>query len=229
MKILTFLLGSFFFSLSLIGQDEVIVLESFNRLSAAGGFYITIYEGTPKAEITVHRGKFENIQMEVRKGELEIKYNQGKWGWNSGNHKIDIDLYVTNLEAISTAAGTSVYGEFTLSAPEFTADASSGSSISVEVMADEVEVDISSGATVELEGNTKELSVDISSGASFNGKKLEASIVDADASSGASAKVWATKSLSADVSSGASIKYRGEPKELDLDSGKWSGGSIRKM
>ena len=216
-------------SLNLSAQDEVRKLDSFDVLSVSGGFNVDVFQGEPKAEITVERGELDAISMHVRNGELQIKYENKKWGFNNGSHKINIDLYVPNLEAINTSAGASVYGEFLFNSNDFSADASSGSSISIEVRATDLEVDVSSGATVEIEGSTKNLEVDVSSGASFNGKKLEAREVEADASSGASAKVWATKSIDANASSGASIKYKGNPSSTDLDSGKWSGGSIKKI
>lgn len=218
-------------SLGLIAQNEVSTLENFDALDVSGGFDVSIFEGSPKAEITVNKGDLEGVKMKVKNGTLYITYEKNKsgWGWNSGSYNIDIDLYVPNLEEISTSAGADVYGEYKFTAEDFEVEASSGSKISIEIDAQYVEVDASSGAFIEIEGDTKSLEVDISSGAAFNGKKLEAEKVEADASSGASAKVWATERISADASSGASIRYKGDPAKTDLDPGKWSGGSISRM
>lgn len=229
-NVLTILLCSLAF-ISLTAQDDVRTLENFEALSVSGGFDISIYEGSPKAEITVNRGELEGVKMEVKRGELIIKYQSKKsgWGWNSGSHNIDIDLYVPNLVEISTSAGADVYGEFAFEADDFEAEASSGSVMSIEVIANFIEADVSSGAVLEIEGKGQTLDVDVSSGASFKGKKLICEKVDADASSGASAKVHATKKIVADASSGASIRYKGNPTNKDLDPGKWSGGSISEM
>lgn len=231
MKNLIFLFLSLSMVLGLSAQDDVRTLEAFDALDVSGGFDISIFNGSPKAEITVNKGDLDGVKLSVKNGTLYISYNNKKngWGWNSGNHNIDIDLYVSNLVEISTAAGADVYGEFKFKAEDFEAEASSGSKISIEIDADYTEVGVSSGAYVEIEGDTKSLEVDVSSGASFVGKKLEAEKVEADASSGASAKVWATERISADASSGASIRYKGDPAKTNLDPGKWSGGSISRM
>lgn len=231
MKNLLFLLFIISFNTVTLAQDDIRTLESFDAIDVSGGFDISIFEGSPRAEIRVNKGNIEGVKMYVKKGELFIKYESKKsgWGWNSGNHNIDIDLYVPNLVSIETSAGADVYGEFKFTADDFEAEASSGSKISIEVDAEYTEVDVSSGAYVEIEGDTGTLEVDVSSGASFNGKKLQAEKVDADASSGASAKVWATRKINADASSGASIRYKGDPDKKSLDPGKWSGGSISPM
>ena len=99
----------------------------------------------------------------------------------------------------------------------------------ISVEASSVDSDVSSGASTRISGSTKRLNVDVSSGGSFVGSDLEANDVDADVSSGGSVKVWAKKSLTADASSGGSIKYKGNPDKTNIDSGKYSGGSVRKM
>ena len=68
-----------------------------------------------------------------------------------------------------------------------------------------------------------------SSGGNYNGRNFESKKVIVNASSGGSATVWATDSLKANASSGGSVKFKGDPKQRDIDVGKYSGGSIRQM
>lgn len=225
LQILAFLsLGLF-----LNAQDESRSLEAFDNISVSGSFDVDLYKGSPKANITMVKGDIEDLKMEVKRGTLYISF-KNKTGWSVGNNRqADIDLYVKDLSAIEVSAGSSVNSEFTLMATEFNADASSGASLSIALECKDLDADVSSGARIEIEGSSDKLNVDVSSGGSYNGKRLKAKDVDADVSSGGSIKVWVTESLEADASSGGSIRYKGEPRQTDLDSGKWSGGSIKKI
>lgn len=216
-----------FSGLSIYAQSEVRDLNNFDQLRVSGNLDVTLQEGSPKAEITMVKGDIEELEIKQKGSELHIKFRD-KVNWTN-KRKATIVLYTGDLNSIDVSAGADVVGEFTHTVSKFSADASSGGSISVAVETKSLEADVSSGAQIDIEGSANDLNVDVSSGGSYNGKQLAAKNVDADVSSGGSIKVWATESLEADASSGGSIKYKGDPKQMDIDSGKWSGGSIKKM
>ena len=210
-------------------QDDVRRLSSFTELSVSGGITVDLFEGQPKAEIEMIKGDIDKLVTEVKGDKLKIYFDNGKWGWSNGNNKAKIKLYFRSLDEISVSAGSSLEGHSLIKADRFDADASSGARMEISVEASSVDSDVSSGASTRISGSTKRLNVDVSSGGSFVGSDLEANDVDADVSSGGSVKVWAKKSLTADASSGGSIKYKGNPDKTNIDSGKYSGGSVRKM
>jgi len=227
MKNLFILLSFILFSFSGNSQSEVKSLDDFSKLKVSGSIDVYLYEGSPKAEITMLKGDRDELQVIQKGDKLQFKFKD-RMNW-SNKRKAKIDLYVENLDAIDVAAGAEVTSEFTLSADEFNADASSGGSISIALETNAIDADVSSGASIDIEGSSRELSVDVSSGGSYNGKRFSAKDVDADVSSGGSIKVWATEKIKANASSGGSIKYKGDPKNVNIDSGKWSGGSVRKI
>ncbi len=228
--IFTLTISMLFFGL--IAQDDTRNLDNFEELSVSGGIKVELVQGdTPKAEIDILKGELDNLVTEVDGDELKIYFSRKgkKWGWGSNNGQARIKLYFVGLTDIDASAGSTVEGEDVIRSKDFDIDVSSGSRVKVHIETGDIDVDVSSGARVDLKGFAIRLDVSVSSGASFRGEDLEVKEVDASASSGGSARVWATNKLDANASSGGSVKYKGNPQEVDIDSGKYSGGSITKM
>lgn len=230
MKALFIVFSLFLFS-SINAQEER-QLQSFESLDVAGGIYVTLIKSNEnKAVIKMISGDENSVLVtDVINGELDIQFEKKKkYNWNTGNRKAEIDLYYRSLDGIEVSAGAKVYGDETLDAKNLELDASSGGSIKLYIDVADLEVDVSSGASISLDGNAINSEVDVSSGASYRGSGLQTESTKVSASSGASAKVWANKRINADASSGGSVKYKGEPKDVDIDAGKYSGGSVRKI
>ena len=218
----------FLLSTTLSAQDTTRQLSDFSELDVSGGISVDLHYGSPKAEINMIKGDIEKLKTVVKGNTLKIYFDNGYWN-KGGNNKAGIDLYFNDLKSVSVSAGSKVESDVLIKSETFDADASSGSRLELNIEALSVDSDVSSGASIRMEGMTKKLNVDVSSGASFKGSALKSKKVDADVSSGGNIKVWATESLSADASSGGTVSYKGNPSKTDIDSGKWSGGSVRKM
>lgn len=217
-----------FMGSGVIAQDATRHLDDFNALKVSGGISVDLFYGSPKAEIDMIKGDIDKLKTVVKGNTLKIYFDNGYWG-GGGKNKAHIDLYFEDLNNVSVSAGSNVECGEVIKTSSFDADASSGSRLELNLDAGSVDSDVSSGASMRLEGLAKKLNVDVSSGGSFKGSALKTKNVDADVSSGGNIKVWATESLSADASSGGSVQYKGNPSKKSIDSGKWSGGSVRKM
>lgn len=224
-------ISSMFFSLSVNAQDKTFDLSSFTSIDASAGISVTLYKGEPRADIIMKKGDIDDLVIKQSGKNLELNFKKTKsFFGNSGNRQAVVSLYYdTDISDVQVSAGASVECDETMKVNSMDCDASSGGSIELIVESNRTDVDVSSGASIIMEGTTVHLDVDVSSGASFNGKNFKAENVDADSSSGASAKVWVTNEIDASSSSGGSIRYKGDPTKTDIDSGKWSGGSISKM
>lgn len=211
-----------------VEAQEIKNLDQFSKLNVSGDISVQLMQGDPKAEITMTEGNRDELIVEQSGKSLTLRFkNSLKW---QNNRSANIVLYNNgDFKKINMSAGSTLESDVEFTMNDCSVSVSSGATLDIIVEAESLDVDVSSGAEASLEGSAQTLNLDVSSGASFNGKTLEASKVDADASSGASAKVWVTSHLSADASSGASVKYKGSPKTTDIDSGKWSGGSVKKM
>jgi len=146
MKNLILLLSLFLFN-SLQAQQESLSLKAFDQLNVAGSINITLYEGSPKAEITMIQGDRDELEVIQKGNKLRIKFkNRINW---SGKRKANINLYVQNLVSISVAAGAEVYSEFTLKANEFYVDVSSGAELSIALETKMLDADVNSGGSID--------------------------------------------------------------------------------
>ncbi len=215
-----------FSSLILIGQSRNF--NDFSGIKVSGNLKVELVNSDQNmVEIEMIKGDIENIITEVKGDVLHLKVKQ-KWGWGNKT-KASIVLYHDGVNQIDASAGATLKSVDHINSTELDIDVSSGATAKVAVECSKLKVNVSSGATAKLSGHCKEQYIDVSSGATYKATSLASDNVDVDASSGASAKVWATKSITANASSGGSIKYKGEPENTKLDAGKYSGGSIRKM
>jgi len=227
MKYLFYLI-SFLSTITLNAQDETRHFEKFTGIDVAGNISLNIYKGDSKADITILKGKLENLETELKNDILYVKFKNKLR--NLGNiGKAEIDIYTNDLNYLEASAGSSAKVISSYSCDNMEIDASSGSSIKLTTEANSVKMDVSSGASVDIEGETESLKIKASSGGSSNAKLLEAEIVDVKTSSGANAKVWATEKLVAKTSSGGSVRHRGNPATKEIDAAKYSGGSVKKM
>ncbi|MBT8231464.1 MAG: DUF2807 domain-containing protein [Saprospiraceae bacterium] len=232
MKNIYILLLSFAFSITISAQQkETRSLNNFTSLKVSGGISVELLDGEPSAEIEVIKGEMEDLVTEVKGNTLYVKFGRkGMFNWNSGNRKAHVALSGgLDVNEIDVSAGAYVGSDDMVKNSEVDLDASSGGSIEIEIESGETYASASSGGSIKLSGMTKNLDAEASSGGSINGKKLQAKNVKAEASSGGSASVWVTDELEASASSGGSVTYKGDPGTKDIDVGKYSGGSVRRI
>lgn len=228
MKTFNTLLLSLFIVVS-YAQDKVVDLDSYSAVNVSEGIEVEMIEGPNKAEINMLKGDIADLEIDIKGSTLVIGFKKNKGNfWN--NRDAEITLYYNqDITEVSVSSGASVYNSSPFNNDDFEADASSGGSLNLMVNSDDIDVDVSSGASIQIGGESNSLTVDVSSGATFKGKKLASKSVKVDASSGAGATVWAEESIKASASSGGSVRYKGDPQDKELDTAKYSGGSIRKI
>jgi len=226
-----FILGLLTNSSDVQRDTETRNLDKFTAVEVSGNITLTLVQSDEhKAEIELVKGDLSKLVTDVRGNTLKVKFkNKDGWNWGGNQNKANITLYFADIEILEASAGASVGGDDTIQAEEMSLDASSGASVRIDLECNNLDVDVSSGASLRLKGSTETQKADVSSGASYNGVEMIAEKVKIDASSGASAKVFASKEIKAEASSGGSIKYKGDPDKTNLDPGRYSGGSIKSM
>ncbi len=217
-------------SFCLSAQKEQRGLSNYNFIDVAGGIRIELFDGEPKAEINVIKGELDRLITEVKNGTLHIKFEKNSGFWNNGGQKAEIKLYgAQNIEGIDASSGSRVYSESFVKSDDFELGVSSGARVDLHLQSGSVSASVSSGASVDIEGEGRTINVKSSSGGKFDGKKFKCENAEAKASSGGAAIVWATDSFSAKASSGGLVKYKGDPKHVQVDVGKYSGGNVSKI
>jgi len=202
-------------------EESRDVSEDFTAVEASEGLDVYVTQG-PVASIDVEADEniMELIATDIRNGVLRIHSLE-----NIGRATKNIYVTLPEVTALSTSSGADLWSKDVIKATKLDLDASSGSDLHVEAIAEEISADASSGADIKVSGTTDRLYADASSGADVNAKGLLSKTCYADASSGADISVNVSESLTADASSGADISYTGDAK---VRKNKSVSGSVHK-
>ncbi len=197
----------------LVFAQTTRTVSSFAALKVVGNIKAELIQSnTPKVEISVLKGDVADVITEVKSGELTVKMKNSSWGMKSP--KATVTIYYTDLQEIYASSGSNISSKQSVNGRNISIQASSGSSILLDIKSDKIDVDASSGSSVNLSGTSGLGKFDASSGATIAASNLNTKNAEAGASSGASVNVWATETLKSDKSSGGSVKCKGEPKRF---------------
>ncbi len=206
------------------GQNsETRDLSAFTGVKVSEGISVYLKKGDKEsARVEVTGTNPSNVITEVSGSYLKVHMRDGNY------RTVNAKVYVTykNIDKLSASSAGNIYSEEALKANSIEINASSAGTIEVSIDATRVEAGASSAGDLEIKGKAKTVLVDVSSAGEIDAYDLEAEDVEAEASSGGSAKVSVSKGLRAHASSGGSIRYRGNPDKSITDSS--SGGSVKK-
>jgi DUF4097 and DUF4098 domain-containing protein YvlB len=222
-KFSTLAIVIFLFSTAVAQQTETRELDSFSGVKVAEGIDVFLKLGDEEqATIEVTGTDPSNIITEVSGSYLKIHMKDGRY------RSVNAKVYVTyvKLDKLSASSAGSIFSEGTIQANSIEISASSAGSIDITIDAGSAEVSASSAGDVELKGRARKIFADASSAGEIDAYDLQADEVEAEASSGGSAKINVRESLYARASSGGSIRYQGNPDRSNTNSS--SGGSVRK-
>ena len=197
---------------------------SFNGVKVAEGIDVYLKKGDKESVKVEATGvKLENVLTEVSGSYLKVHMRDGNY-----HGHVNVKVYVTyvQLEKLSASSAGSIYSETVVKSNSLELSCSSAGNIEILVDAQTMEVSASSAGEMELKGKTKSITAEASSAGEINAYDLESQNVEAEASSGASVKVFVIEELDAHASSGGSVRYRGNPNKANTDSS--SGGSVKK-
>jgi hypothetical protein len=201
-------------------------LSNFTSISTSGSVQVELIKSDKnRAEYSISKGNKEDLYIEVKGSELEVKIKSNYKFWNRSETKASVTIYYTSLSGIDCSAGSKITAKSEINTSSMEIETSSGSSCMIILKSENLKVRSSSGSKVSITGDVKQASYEASSGARIDANHLESKIADADVSSGGSITMHVSKKLTAEASSGGSIKYRGNPESTDIDSGM--SGSIK--
>lgn len=228
---------------TLAQQEETRSLSSFDEVSAQEGIDVYLEKGSSEtARVVTERIDLDDVLTEVSGGRLKIHIDGNK------TRNINVQVYVTfvSLEALAASSAASIEvedpietdGEFevdvssagnieaTISAESIEIDASSSGDADLEVDVEEVDAEVSSSGEIKISGTAINQEVQTSSAGRYEGFGLQSEEANVSSSSGSSARVSCSRDLDASASSGASIRYKGDPKYVNVNNS--SGGSVRR-
>jgi len=189
-----------------IAEDRREITEEFTVVSASEGIDVFVTQADD-FEITVEADEnvIDLIGTDIKDGRLRVHAIK-----NIGRATKKVYVSLPEITALNSSSGADLTSKNVIEANKISLDASSGSDLQVELMADEVDASTSSGADIKVSGEANFFIADASSGSDIKARSFLVKKCTADASSGADISVNVSESLTANASSGADISYSGD-------------------
>ena len=202
-------------------EDSREITDEFTEVYASEGLDVFVTQDDEfKIVVEADENVIDLIGTDIRDGRLKIHCIE-----NIGRATKNIYVSLPNVTALKSSSGADLEAQNVLEVKHLTLDASSGSDIELDVIAQEIKASTSSGADIKVTGTTDVLHADASSGSDIRASNLKAKTCYADASSGADIDLYVSESLVADASSGADISYSGD---ASVKKNKSVSGSVHK-
>lgn len=205
-----------------VTTEKRIVQGDFKNICVSNAIDLVIIQ-SDSTEITVEADS--NLQKEivttVENGTLVVKCKFSSFR-NITKKKVTVKMPA--IDKIEASSAASVSSKGVLQGQDINLEASSASTMNLNVESDNITCETSSASSIKIEGKALKIRISASSGSTIDAKKLFANEVQADASSGSNISVHPIVSLKAEANSGGSINYDIAPKTIEKTSN--SGGSI---
>jgi len=203
---------------------EIRDVHNYYGIKASSGIEVILTMGnSERVEIQAGDQIIQKVYTEVHNGVLEIGIKFGSWH-NTSHESIKAYVSATQISSLNTSSAANISSTNTIKGKNLKLDASSGSTIKIDLQEEAVQAETSSGANMILTGTTQNSNLEAASGSSIKSSELVSEYAKASASSGAEIHLLAKKSLVGEASSGGSVNYRGNPAQVEKN--KSSGGSV---
>lgn len=216
------------FGNSITGSENVITqkrtLATFDKVVVNDGLDCEVLiADTQDVTVEADDNLANGIKTVVTNGTLMITSEYDTY-INVKSKKVIVRM--PKIAGLESTSGSSLRSGNTLTSLDISIKSSSGSSLDVDVEADNINLETSSGSEQNVRGKALKLSTASSSGSHISAERLVANEVFAQTSSGSSTSVNAAVLLDAKASSGSSISYTGQAKEVRKEES--SGGGVSK-
>ncbi|NQZ75211.1 MAG: DUF2807 domain-containing protein [Ekhidna sp.] len=229
MKTISTLLLSIAVAFSVSAQKRTIELDDFNELSLGIAATVYLKQGSStEVEISCDDDILDEIEFEMRGDKLVIK-REGKWNWNNGWRKSDVDIYITmqQIEALSVSGSGLIKGQNQLDTDDIRLSVSGSGDMELDLNSDELDMRISGSGSIRLNGSANEAEAKISGSGKVKAEDLEVNTFDASISGSGSCYITASDEITANISGSGSVYYSGDPKRVNSNSS--GSGKVRKM
>lgn len=207
---------------NVVSEDRKISSD-FEGLKVSEGITVYLSQGN-NVDLSVEADEniIDLLVTEIKGDVLHIYFDKNVSRAKARN----VYLTMNKIDEIKTSSGAHVRSEHELKSKTLVLKSSSGSSMKIELEAQEVEGHTSSGADMRISGTAESFQGSASSGSQIHARDLTTDKSNVDVSSGAGIYIHVEDELTAHASSGGHINYDGNPKVLNKS--KSSGGSISK-
>ncbi len=214
MKRLISLLGLTVLTLTTFAQQTAeYSLNEFDKLRVWGEIKVFLTRGDElKASVQTQGIAASDIVVEVKGKTLEVRL-KGKI-----YDRVSASVYVTykELRDISISAASSVSLQDTLKADKVTLQVNTSSEFDGAINAETADITVGQGSTVRVRGKVNSYEAVVNTGGILSAIDLISPKTFIRVSSGATARVFASKTLEANVRTGGSLTYTGSPEQKNI-------------
>lgn len=193
----------------LYGQNRITVtLQDFTKLSVSGSVRVEIVpSASHKMSITAKNGMPEEVNYEIKDGELKIRARADL----KQENEIAIKLPYSRLTSIEAATGAVINSREDLVSETLDLKALTGGKIELSIEARMVDAKVSQVSDIILYGNTVSQIVLANTGGNYLAYDMECEEANVKATSGAQIKIKAAKKIEATANSKGFVAYIGDP------------------
>lgn len=204
---------------ALAGERETHALaEPVHSIRLEGPIDLQLRQGdTRGVEIEASAAQRERIKLELKDGELNIRYESERCGLGGCDllrkQAPRATLSIPSLRRLQIkGSGDANLGDFDLGNGELRIEISgSGDVVASKLSAAALAAAIRGSGDIKLAGRIASQSISIAGSGDFDGSALEGRSVSVSIKGSGDAAVWATEALAADVMGSGDISYRGQP------------------
>lgn len=212
-KIILVLIVSLVTAIGYAQQVAVYSLKEFDRLRVWGEFKVFLVKGDSlNAKVETQGIPASDIAVGINGNTLEVKL-KGKL-----YDRVNATVYITykELREISVSAAATVSLQDTLKATNVSINVSTSSEFDGAIIAETADVTVGQGSTVRLRGNVNSYKAGVNTGGILSAIDLISPETFVKVSTGARAKVYASKLIDANVRTGGSLTYTGNPEQKKI-------------
>ena len=194
-------------------QSASYTVNDFDKLKVWGEFKVFLTKGdTLTARVQTQGIPSSDIVIETNNKTLEVKL-KGKL-----YDKVSATVFITykELREISVSAAAIVSLQDTLKADKLTLTVNTSSEFDGGLVAETADISVGQGATVRLRGKVNSYEANVNTGGILSAIDLISPKTYVKVSSGANAKVYASKLLEANVRTGGNLTYTGSPEQKNI-------------
>lgn len=197
-------------------------LKDFDRLKIGSIFKIHVRPGQAFAvKVSGDREYVDEVLAEVKGGELEITFKEGKTRLRLKN-AVTVEVTLPYLRAVNFSGTTNstIHPGFTTS--NFVAYISGTANSEITMESQEMYLDVSGAANLKINGKSDKLKVNTDGTSGLDAFNLAVAEATVDVSGTSGAKINASGSIKANASGAASIKYKGAAKVASMNTTRLS-------
>ncbi len=196
-------------------------LPAFNGIRVFGAIKVNVKQGRQQmVKVRAYGVDVDKVNTFVDDGLLKIKMQEGIYN----DIEVEVDITYSNLIEIIAGGSARIDVNSEIRQSKLYVDANSAGTVNLEVDLEAIKINLHSGGQLNISGKVESQQIKVVSGAQLNALRLKSEHVTIKSNTGGNAEIYAAGSIDGSAATGGSIRYRGNPKIVNVKSSL--GGNI---